>query len=149
MNKRARKKSLKQHGKYVAPKELWNLDCRIAEFVLPRLRKFREVEDGCPGCGEMDTYEKWMAALDKMILAFEYVLDQSDWWIDDPKYDYIDGLHMYSAPIEGSEFECLIIEKEDWVAEIEENHKREERRRQEVIEEGLQLFAKWLQRLWW
>ena len=74
MNKRARKKWLKQHGKYVAPKELWNLDCRIAEFVLPRLRKFREVEDGCPGCGEMDTHEKWMAALDKMILAFEYVL---------------------------------------------------------------------------
>ena len=121
MNKRARKKWLKQHGKYVAPKELWNLDCRIAEFVLPRLRKFREVEDGCPGCGEMDTYEKWMVALNKMILAFEHVLGQSDWWID----------------------------KEDWVAEIEENHKLEERRRQEVIKEGLQLFAKWFQRLWW
>ena len=97
----------------------------------------------------MDTHEKWMAALDKMILAFEYVLDQNDWWIDNPKYDYTDGLHMYGVPIEGSDFERLIIEKEDWVAEIEENHKLEERRRQEVIEEGLQLFAKWFQRLWW
>ena len=78
---------------------------------MPRLRKFREVEDGCPSCGEMDTHEKWMAALDKMILAFEYVLDQNDWWIDNPKYDYTDGLHMYGVPIEGSEFERLIIEK--------------------------------------
>ena len=41
------------------------------------------------------------------------------------------------------------MKEEDWVAEIRENHEKEEMRRNQVIEEGLQLFAKWYMHLWW
>ena len=115
MRKRQRKKWLKQHGKYVPYSDLWNLDITIANFVLPRLKKFKEKNDGYPGREEMDTPEKWNEALDKMILAFEYVIHEFDWWID---------------------------------TEIKKSHFDEDKRRQAVIDEGLQLFVKWFRYLW-
>ena len=39
MNKRQRKKWLKQHKKYINPRETWSLDVTIANFVYPRLKK--------------------------------------------------------------------------------------------------------------
>lgn len=108
MRKRQRKKWLKKHGKYVPYSDLWNLDITIANFVLPRLKKFKEEDDGYPEREEMNTPEKWDEALDKMILAFEYVIHQFD----------------------------------------KKSHFDEDKRRQAVIDEGLQLFAKWFRYLW-
>lgn len=54
--------------------ETWNLDTTIAEFVLPRLKRFKEVTNGYPGTDEFPTPESWDVALDKMIRAFEIVL---------------------------------------------------------------------------
>lgn len=147
MNKRKRKKWLKENNLYVNPKDIWNLDVSIAEFILPRLKLFKKKIISYPGYGEMDTPEKWDKALDKMILAFEYILDD-DWWINNPKYDYTDGLHMKFEPCEDNKLHKLIIDKEDWVKEIENNKKQEEERRQNVIDEGLQLFAKYYRDLW-
>ena len=42
MRKRQRKKWLKKHGKYVPYSDLWSLDITIANFVLPRLKKFKK-----------------------------------------------------------------------------------------------------------
>lgn len=126
MNKRKRKKWLKQHNLYVNPRDTWNLDYTIAEFVLPRLKLFKKLENGYPGKGEMDTPEKWNEALDKMILAFEYMVDE-DWWMDDPKYDYFMNNHEDNAK-EANFEEC--------------------KQRQLVIKDGLQLFTKWFQSLW-
>ena len=147
MNKRKRKKWLKENNLYVNPKDIWNLDVTIAEFILPRLKLFKKKTISYPGYGEMDTPEKWDEALDKMILAFEYILDD-DWWIDNPEYDYTDGLHMKFEPCENSKFHELIVEEEDWVKDIEKNKRKEEQRRQNVIDEGLQLFAKYYRHLW-
>lgn len=130
MNKRKRKKWLKQHNKYVNPRECWNLDITISNFVLPRLKVFKKDNNGYPGYGDADTPEKWDEILDKMILGFEYVIASDDWWLYDPKYNYLD---------------CL-FEKQD---EIERNCIIENNRRQAVIKEGLQLFAKYFQHLWW
>ena len=67
MNKRTRKKWLKEQGLYVNPKETWNLDYTIAKFVLPRLKLFKKLNNGYPGREGMETKEKWDEALNKMI----------------------------------------------------------------------------------
>lgn len=46
----------------------WNLDKDISKFILPRLKRFKELNNGFPvGL----TTEQWDEYLDKMILAFE------------------------------------------------------------------------------
>lgn len=52
--------------------ETWGLDSTIAEFTLPRLKRFRELVCGHPGSLTM---EEWEAILDKMVRAFELVTD--------------------------------------------------------------------------
>lgn len=133
MRKRQRKKWLKKHGKYVPYSDLWSLDITIAKFVLPRLKKFKKENIGYPCIEEMDTPEKWDEALDKMILAFEYAANQDDWWLDDPKYNYIRAESKYD---------------DEYVTQIRNSCLAEGKRRQAVINEGLQLFAKWFRYLW-
>ena len=115
MNNRQRKKWLKKHRLYVNPKETWNLDVNLAKYILPRLKKFKELNNGYPGREEMDTPEKWDEALDKMIQAFEYVVNEFDWWTNNSEYGCFD----------------------------------EEKRIQAVINDGIQLFAKYYMDLWW
>lgn len=128
MRKRQRKKWLKKHGKYVPYSDLWSLDITIANFVLPRLKRFKKENIGYPGIDEMDTLEKWDEALDKMILAFEYVISWDDWWLDNPRYDYLDAKSKYD---------------DEYVTKIRNSYLAENKRRQVAIIEGLQLFAKW------
>jgi len=87
MNKRQRKKQLqklKNKGKYnqFDNSECWNLDHTMAEFILPRLKVFKKYTNGYPGIEPMDTYEKWLAALNKMILAFELIIKSDDIMFD-------------------------------------------------------------------
>lgn len=120
MNKRQRKKWLKKHGKYINPKETWDLSYTIAKFIIPRLKYFKEESCCYPGTGDMNTPEKWDAALDKMIHAFELTLMTDDyyglWDINTQSY---------------KEVKHLIDQK------------------QAEVDEGLQLFGKWFQALWW
>lgn len=51
--------------------ETWNLDSVISEFILPRLKRFKETCNGFPG-GRGLTMNKWYKMLDKMIFAFEW-----------------------------------------------------------------------------
>lgn len=134
MNNRQRKKWLKQRGLYVNPKETWSLDVNLAKYIIPRLKKFKELNNGYPGIGEMDTPEKWDEALDKMIQAFEYVIDLDEYWIDDPRYDYTD---------------VMFSDDKELYESIVENKRMEDIRRLVAINEGLQLFAKYYMNLWW
>ena len=61
-------------------RELWNLDITIAEFVLPRLKRFKQRSFGYPA--EL-TPEQWDEYLHKMINSFEFVLEQNE----NPSYD--------------------------------------------------------------
>lgn len=49
--------------------ETWNLETRLAEHILPRLKRFKEINIGYP---PDLTWEEWQATLDKMILALEW-----------------------------------------------------------------------------
>lgn len=119
MNKRTRKKYLKAHGLYVNPRETWDLDTRIAQFTLPRLKLYKEKSICYPGRGDMDTPEKWHDAVDKMIAAFELLADEQRdyYWLD----------------------ERLSQSEKKTINEIQ----------QTTITEGLELFAKYYQNLNW
>lgn len=146
MRQRTRKKWLKKHGQYIAPKELWNLDYTVAKFVLPRLIKFKENSLGFPGYDEADTMNKWQDILQKMITAFKYIVTDDDWWVDDPRYDYSDGIHIEIDKDKKTLFHFRI---DDWAKEIENNRDTEQDRRNEAIKEGLELFSKYFRHLWW
>ena len=148
MTDRKRKKWLKKHGKYVDKKDTWSLDHTIAEFILPRLKLFKKLNNGYPGRGDMDTSEKWDEALDKMILSFEYIVTSDDWWINDPRYDYTDYIFLYKHQSDAKDKGCTLTVSK-CAEEIYEAYKVEENRRQACIDEGLELFGKWFQALWW
>lgn len=146
MRQRTRKKWLKKHGQYIAPKELWNLNYTVAKFVLPRLIKFKENSLGFPGYDEADTMDKWQDILQKMITAFEYIVTNDNWWVDDPRYDYSDGIHIEIDKDKKTLFHFRI---DDWTKEIKNNRDTEQDRRNEAIKEGLELFSKYFRHLWW
>ena len=50
--------------------ETWNLERTIAKFALPRLIRFKELNNGFPN--DM-TPEEWDAALDDIIFAMQYL----------------------------------------------------------------------------
>ena len=50
--------------------EIWNLDWAFSEWMLPRLKIFRDKTIGIPL--DFETLEEWQAALDDMIFAFEF-----------------------------------------------------------------------------
>lgn len=52
--------------------ELYNLDVTIAQFVLPRLKRFKELSKAYPG---YLTEDEWSDILDKIIFAFEITID--------------------------------------------------------------------------
>lgn len=123
MSRRLRKKQLKKLNKYVNPRECWNLDVTIAEWIIPRLEQFKKDNNGYPGCGEMDTFEKWQEAIQKMIDAFVVIRDWDEIFYDD-KYFSKGG-----------------FQRELWNEDFKKYNK--------IIEEGMLLFAKYIQQLWW
>lgn len=76
--------------------EVWNLDYTFAKFVLPRLKRFKEVNQGYPATM---TYEEWDECLDRMIYAFENI----DY--DDKSYD---GIEWFNMPQEARD---AVVEK--------------------------------------
>ena len=83
--------------------ETWSLDLTIARFALPRLKRFKEVNNCYPG---HMSENRWDKALDKMIFAMQKTIDD--------------------CPVEMSD---------------------EETRRK--VREGLRLFGKHFNSLWW
>lgn len=76
------KKTDKRYKKYIkqlkkdgfSNTETWCFTSVVAQFILPRLIRFKEVTNGYPGGGDVPTMEKWHEILDKMIFAFEWAL---------------------------------------------------------------------------
>ena len=72
-NKHLKKKKRKKYQKFYKkhgfdPTETWNLDITIADFVIPRLKYFRQNLNGHPGD---ITFKQWKKYLDQMIEGFE------------------------------------------------------------------------------
>lgn len=150
MNKRRRNKQLKKLG-IPTEKELkrdsWSLDYSIAQFTLPRLKYLSKHLDGYPA--SFSDCSEWEEVLQKMIIAFEYMLDEDNWWLDNSKYDYTKYMnHITFKDEEGricSTFEPTNKEKYETIRAA---HMAELARRNSVIDEGLELFGKYFRKLW-
>ena len=59
----------------ISDDETWSLFSVIAEFALPRLKRFKKIPFGYPG---NITSEEWDRILGEMIFAFEYALMDVD-----------------------------------------------------------------------
>lgn len=93
------KKQLKELG--FCDAETWNLGFEIADFILPRLKRFKELVNGHPWDITMD---KWYEMIDKMIYAFEWAkrsrdddfIKMSDKEISDGHKKYQEGMDIFS-----------------------------------------------------
>lgn len=63
----------------------WNLYTDIAKFVLPRLKRFKELHNGYPAGTSEKTWEK---NLDDMIYAMDVAVKESDVWVGDDDVDW-------------------------------------------------------------
>lgn len=77
--------------------DTWALHFSLAQMILPRLKRFRDLNIGFPPCFE--TFEEWQATIDEMIKAFEF-LGSEDYWsanFKDPRYKQADkGLKLFA-----------------------------------------------------
>lgn len=77
-----------------------NLDIEFASFVLPKLRKFREINDRVPKGFNLNESE-WNIILDKMIYAFEYASGDIKFIYQNEESDHIreikvsEGLELF------------------------------------------------------
>ncbi len=66
-------------------RDTWSLDNTIAKFVLPRLKRFKDLNIGFP-CTH--SWEEWNKVLDDMIYAMEIVSDDVLNYTADEKVDW-------------------------------------------------------------
>lgn len=132
--------------------DCWNMQITIADFVLPRLKRFKETVHGYPAnIIESDDYEEgmrqWKEIIDKMIYSFEVVSKD---------YDNIDlkdaGGKLEFVPIKDSD-NCSLeyigtpeqiqqheIDMKEYIAARKAEHIK--------VQVGLELFAKHYEDLW-
>jgi hypothetical protein len=73
-----------KHG--CSEKDIWNLDYTIAKFVLPRLKALKAWHTKYPSCpsefvhknDDDRGFKEWMKVMDKMILAFQLVMEETE-----------------------------------------------------------------------
>ncbi len=57
--------------------ECWNLDITFSLFIIPRLKVFKELNDGYPA--RYHSIEEWNKILDEMIEGFELHSNKFNW----------------------------------------------------------------------
>ena len=115
-------------------KDVINLDRTIARFILPRLKFFKKKTYTYP---ISFTIEEWKSTIDKIILAFELILDDHKPDFGNLKYHIEKANNGYWKMVEdpNSTFDKEAYEK--WLNDKDIK-----------IKEGLKLFADNFQNLW-
>jgi hypothetical protein len=54
--------------------DTWSIDARFAEWIVPRLRRFMELNNGYPGGSTGMTEKKWDKTLKEMLEGFEVII---------------------------------------------------------------------------
>ena len=74
--------------------ETWSLTDTISRFIIPRLKRFKEVNNGVP---HGQTEESWDITLDKMILSFELTCRDSGSrdYTDEERIQLNEGLDLF------------------------------------------------------
>lgn len=71
MKKRTRKKWMRQYKRKMKEKDTWDLSYNFARYVLPRLKRFRQVVNGHPVKDDVKTMDDWYKVLDKIIGIYD------------------------------------------------------------------------------
>jgi len=87
---------LKKNG--FSDSETWSLDSTVAEFIIPRLKRFKEVQNGFPAGL---TEKSWDVIVDKIIFAFEFHLIRDEWSDNKLGFDaayekYEEGMQLFA-----------------------------------------------------
>lgn len=123
-------------------RDIVNLDYAVAKFVLPRLKAYKKASQGHPSTL---TWEEWLAILDKMIWAFEYIGDEhSNKYI--PKKARLTSRQTklilpWNRSKASSKETAAAEAKFKLFCEADEAN-------QLRCQEGLDLFGKWLRGIW-
>src|SRR5580698_3923165 len=77
------------------PHDFWALDHTLALIILPSLQAFRK-NPSYPACFESN--EPWLEILDKMIYAFEHIVNEDDYYLCNKTMDkkIQQGLNLFS-----------------------------------------------------
>ena len=75
--------------------ETWNLDYTMAKFILPRLKRFRDITKCYPP--ELKSLDEWQKILDKMIWGFDSIVNGYDDFLN-PEHNkkQQEGLDLFS-----------------------------------------------------
>lgn len=156
--------------------ELWNLDATIAEFVLPRLIAFKEMdrhglicldeillEEGLIKTSreffdaskiadakykkiETAAIARWESYLDKMITAFYYVLENFEYNEKGKTKPDTDKITFKGS---NKKINQQFMDARKCVTERDEDKNLQRmKKQQQIIDEGLSLFAKYFCALW-
>lgn len=72
--------------------EMWSLDYSLAEHIVPRLKRFKEVSCSYPQ--DYESLEAWQGDIQIMIDAFERIADNEDMKLEE--YDEVNrGLDLF------------------------------------------------------
>ena len=115
-------------------KDVINLDRTIARFILPRLKFFKKKTYTYP---ISFTIEEWKSTIDKIILAFELILDDHEPDFGNLKYHIEKANNGYWKMIEDSNSTFDKEAYEKWLNDKDIKRKA-----------GLKLFADNFQNLW-
>lgn len=79
--------------------DFYSLDTVLAIVIHASLVKYKEhsIEKGMGHPGPLSTLEEWYEILDKIILAFDTVVNDTQWQYDGKKsYKVKEGLHLFA-----------------------------------------------------
>lgn len=126
--------------------ELWNLDCAIAKYVLPRLIEFKKVTNGYPQ--DFESFEEWIDAIDKMIYSFDHIINREKYDEELEKELGIDWVGYFDEKkLPDGNYE--LIHGENYNEELMNTYHKIKKEEDIRIQGGLDLFGKYFQNLWW
>lgn len=74
--------------------ETWSLDHSLAQWIVPRLKRFRGITVGYPG---HLSEQEWDVILLKMIAAFEFAASEERWMASHTEYQkHQDGIDLFA-----------------------------------------------------
>jgi hypothetical protein len=136
--------------------DVWSLDHTIAEFTLPRLRRFKEVLHGHPCFEDLpedapveDGMKRWKDIIDKIIFSLDCIVRDND---DIEIKDAGGKLTLVPAKDDPKEYSTLEYLGTEEQKKLHKQYMKEYRdqmtERCKKVQEGLDLFAKYFINLW-
>lgn len=126
--------------------ELWNLYYTIAKYTLPRLVEYRKVVNGYPS--SFDNFEDWIDTIDKMIYAFDHIVNKEKY---DDELDKSLGLtwdgYYDMEKLPSGNYE--IVHGKNYDDELMDRYHNKLKEESDKVQEGLELFGKHFMGLWW